>query len=62
MENITLTQKHLDMLYETFKEIALDNFDSVFEAVEWTIEMMQKVVGSRRVEEEIPHYNQENRF
>lgn len=62
MKTIDWKQKHINMLYKTLKEIALDKFDSVFEAAEWSIEMMQKIIGSERVEEEIPHSNQEDRF
>ena len=50
-----LKQEHVEKLYQTLKEIALDNFDSVFEAAEWTMEMMQKLVDSKSYELKIPH-------
>ena len=49
-----LKQEHVEKLYQTLKEIALDNFDSVFDAVEWTIEMMKKLVDIETHELKIP--------
>jgi hypothetical protein len=45
-----LKQEQVEKLYQALKEIALDNFDSVFEAAEWTKEMMEKLIDSRNYE------------
>ena len=49
-----LNKENIANLYETLKGIALDNFDSVFDAVEWTIEMMKKLVDIETHELKIP--------
>ena len=49
-----LSQEHIEMLYSTLKKIALDNFDSVFDAAEWTMEMMENLIDSGSYEWKIP--------
>jgi hypothetical protein len=49
-----ISQEQVEKLHALLKEIALDNFDSVFEAAEWTMESMKILIDPRRHELKIP--------
>ena len=49
-----LTQTQVENLYKVLKEIALDNFESIFDAAEWTMDMMKKLIDPRSYEWKIP--------
>jgi hypothetical protein len=50
-----MTKEQYESLCSELKKIALENADSVFDAISDYNEMLEEALALRRVEEEIPH-------